>query len=117
MSGAHIVAPGETLGGIAEQYGLRLADLVAWNNIADANLIQAGQKIELSGHLPADPGDPGGRPSQGADREYVVQPGDTVTSIALAHAVSWKGIQVANNLADVNVITAGQKLIIPDNPH
>jgi LysM repeat protein len=101
VSGAHTVAPGETLGGIADRYGLSLDDLVRWNGIADPDHIRPGQLIELSGHEPA--GDPAS----------VVQPGDTLTSIAEAHDTSWKAIQEANGLADPDAIRAGQTLVVP----
>jgi len=44
---------------------------------------------------------------------YVVQPGDTLATIAALTGVSIIQIQQANNLSDVNQITAGQTLVIP----
>ncbi len=49
MSGAHIVASGDTLGAIAKKYDLTVEDLVKWNKIKDPNQIAVGQKIERSG--------------------------------------------------------------------
>jgi nucleoid-associated protein YgaU len=46
----HIVKPGETLSGIAEQYmgdSSKYAELAKLNGIADANLIRVGQKIQI----------------------------------------------------------------------
>ncbi|NJK43266.1 MAG: LysM peptidoglycan-binding domain-containing protein [Pleurocapsa sp. SU_196_0] len=46
----HIVKPGETLSGIAEQYlgdSGKYAELAKLNGIADANLIRVGQKIQI----------------------------------------------------------------------
>lgn len=122
MSGSHIVEAGDTLGGIAQKYGLKLDDLVRWNNIDNPDLIRVGQKVELSGHEPVDPGEvepgnPSPMPSQGQDRTYVVKSGDTLGGIALAHQTSWQLLASHNKIADPNLITAGQKLIIPDNPH
>ncbi len=86
MSGSHIVEAGDTLGGIAEKYGLKLDDLVRWNNIDNPDLIRVGQKVELSGHQPVDPGEvepgnPSPMPSQGQDRTYVVKSGDTLGAL------------------------------------
>lgn len=43
----YIVQPGDTLGKLAQKYGVTVADLVAWNNIADPNLIWVGQKLTI----------------------------------------------------------------------
>ncbi|MEZ5838936.1 MAG: peptidoglycan DD-metalloendopeptidase family protein [Hyphomicrobiales bacterium] len=43
--GTHTVNPGESLGGIAARYGMSSRDLMAVNNITDANHIRVGQRI------------------------------------------------------------------------
>jgi len=45
----HLVAPGQTLSGIAAEHGVSVADLVAANGIADPNLIRAGQRLVVPG--------------------------------------------------------------------
>ncbi len=65
VSGFHTVRQGETLLGIARQYGVTLPDLVAWNNVTDPNQIHVGQTIRVSpaGAAPvaiAAPGSAGG---------------------------------------------------------
>lgn len=47
-SGIHIVKPGDTLLGIARQYGVTLPDLVSWNTITDPNQIHTGQAIRVA---------------------------------------------------------------------
>lgn len=44
---------------------------------------------------------------------YVVQPGDTLSSIAVRFDVSWTEIADANNLSDPNNLNVGDVLIIP----
>ncbi|MEP6599356.1 MAG: LysM domain-containing protein [Actinomycetota bacterium] len=102
MSGSHIVEPGDTLSGIADKYQLKLEDLVRWNKIENPDLITVGQKIELSGHEEA----PG-------DQTYIVQSGDTLTAIAEKFDVSTADLGAYNKLENLDVITAGQELIIP----
>ncbi|RME86445.1 MAG: LysM peptidoglycan-binding domain-containing protein [Caldilineae bacterium] len=46
-------------------------------------------------------------------RTHVVQPGDTLLAIATRYGVSVEAIMKANNLADPNLIYAGQRLLIP----
>jgi len=105
MSGAHIVAAGETLGGIAAKYELALADLVKWNNITNPDVVSVGQKIELSGHEAA--------PGQGEDIVYTVVAGDTVSGLAERYGKRWIDIAAANKLEDIDHIEVGQKLVIP----
>lgn len=47
------------------------------------------------------------------DDEYVVQPGDTLSTIAVKFNTSIAGIQLANNLRDARVVQAGQRIKIP----
>ncbi|MDX9884940.1 peptidoglycan DD-metalloendopeptidase family protein [Thauera sp.] len=47
-SGYHTVRQGDTLLGVARQYGVTLPDLVAWNNVTDPNQIHVGQTIRVS---------------------------------------------------------------------
>lgn len=105
LSGAHIVAAGETLGGIAAKYGLRLEDLVRWNSITNPDLVQVGQKIELSGHEAS--------PEPPADIVHTVVAGDTVSGLAERYGKRWIDIAVANQLEDQDHIEVGQKLVIP----
>lgn len=43
----HVVRPGDTLLGIARQYGVTVKDLVAWNGLTDPNQIHVGQPLKL----------------------------------------------------------------------
>jgi murein DD-endopeptidase MepM/ murein hydrolase activator NlpD len=51
--------------------------------------------------------------AQSAGPTYVVQPGDTLYSIARIFGVSVDALQKANAIADPTLISVGQKLIIP----
>jgi len=44
---------------------------------------------------------------------YVVQPEDTLSSIAARFNVSLNDLMVANNISDPNVLSVGQELVIP----
>ena len=41
----YVVADGDTLSGIADKFNVSLADLIAINEITDANTIQLGQQL------------------------------------------------------------------------
>ena len=44
----HVVRPGETLSGIAARHGTSVSALVRLNNLADPNLIVAGQRLRIA---------------------------------------------------------------------
>ena len=117
LAASHVVQAGETLGGIALRYGLATSDLARWNGITDARLILVGQRIRLrpgtgqaqAAPSPAAPTAPGGQ----AARRYRVQAGDTLSGIALRHAVSLDALLAVNALSDPNHVLVGTTLTIP----
>ena len=134
----HVVKPGETLSGIAAQYGVAVEQLSGLNGITDPDRLAEGQALKLpstarvpgappSGVQPAaQAGGPtanpsgGGQPQAqasskptGATGEYVVQPGDTLSGIAKSLGVSLKALLDANELADPDRLKVGQKLAVP----
>lgn len=102
----HTVLPGETLSGIADEYGLTVDDLATVNNISDPNLIYAGQTLEIGAEVPAAYSPP-------SNVDYTVVDGDTVTSIAEHFGVTVSALLGANPLSDPNVVLTGQELTIP----
>lgn len=48
QEGTHVVRPGDTLLGIARQYGVSVKDMVAWNGLADPNQIHVGQTLRVA---------------------------------------------------------------------
>jgi LysM repeat protein len=55
----------------------------------------------------------GGTPPGGGGNVYIVQPGDTLYSIARKYGKSVTAIASANNLVSIHLIFVGQRLIIP----
>lgn len=117
----HTVAPGETLGGIAQRYGVKLSDLRKWNKKVKGDSIREGQKlrVEVSGR-----GGRSGRGSRGGSRggasaqggqtrsTYVVRSGDTGLSIARKRGFSMTDLQRWNRGVNLNRLRIGQKLTI-----
>jgi LysM repeat protein len=101
--GVHVVSEGETLGYIASLYGVTAEAIAAANGIVNENLISVGQTLII----------PGGSTSQSGGQTYVVQEGDTLSTIAAALGTTEQAIINANNLANANMIYVGQTLLIP----
>jgi LysM repeat protein len=103
----HIVQPGENLFRIALRYGTTVEAIAQANNIVNPWYIYVGQKLTIPGTGGAPPPpDPGGT-------TYVVQPGDTLHSIAIRYNTTVQALVVANNLPNPNLIYVGQTLRIP----
>ena len=87
-----IVDPGDTLSGIAAQFGVSLDALIAVNGITEPDLIFPGMVLDL----PAS--------------ECIVEAGDTLSGIAAQFGVSLQRIISVNPGIDPNLIHPGQVL-------
>jgi LysM repeat protein len=102
----HVVRPGETLYGISRQYGVPLDQLAAVNQITNPATIRVGQRLIIPTYRQQ-------TPATGAQRVHIVQPGETLSSIAARYGVSPKAIAEINQLENPSRIFSGQRLIIP----
>lgn len=126
----YTVEPGDNLGGIAEEYGVTIAELREWNSL-DGDIIRAGTilRIRMSGQqveaLERDKPKPVTKAekkkkappvrlpaAKASARTYVVKRGDTLSAIAKRYpGVSVREIMRHNGIGEN--IRAGQKLEIP----
>jgi LysM repeat protein len=120
----HTIARGESLAGIARQYGITVDQLLQINSITNPNLIYAGQQLTVF-TLPdeaapqADPNAAAPAPQPetpapaAASTTHVVQPGEHLSQIGRQYGVSWVAIAQANGIGNADTIYSGQTLIIP----
>ena len=97
----YVVQQGDTLSGIAQKFGVSLADLKAANpQILNPDLIFPGQVVVVpSGPLPG---------------TYVVQRGDTLSELAEKFGVSLAALEAANpQILNPDLIFPGQLIVIP----
>jgi len=103
----HTVKRGETLVGIALQYGLDYRELAGWNNIANPNVLAVGQVLVVS--APA-----GAKPLAGSITTPLISPGPPIEARPLANTPSMKveprGVKIPYTdraLAQMSVPEAG----------
>ena len=101
----HIVERGETLAGIARQYGVTVQALASANGIWNPNVLWAGMRLVIPSGSYQPP------PSQ--NNYYIVRWGDTLASIGRYFGTSIWSIAQANNILNLNHIYAGMYLTIP----
>lgn len=101
----YIIRSGDTLSAIATRFGLGVAALAAANpQIVNPNVIFAGQVLAIPGKFAA------------SGSRYVVQSGDTLNAIASRFGAGLSALVAANpQIADPNLIFAGQIIAIPGN--
>ena len=98
---------GDTLSELAIEYNTTVERLVELNNIANPNLIYAGDTLIV----------PTSDPSSNITQIYVVQYGDTLSKIAREYGTTVATLASINNIQNVNLIYVGQIIKIPSSSY
>ncbi len=93
------VVPGDALSTIAKRYGTTVDVIMASNGMRNTS-IKAGERLVLAA-------------GSDLNRVYVVQRGDSLTTIAKRFGVSLERLLDVNDLEDPEFLLIGQKLLIP----
>jgi len=110
----HLVKSGDSLWRIGQQYGVSVADLKKANNLT-SDMILVGQTLIIPWSGTAAPAPAPEKPSpvtSWPDVTYIVQPGDTATSIAKKFGVSQQDIMRYNYKDPDEWFNAGEKIAI-----
>lgn len=107
------VKPGETLGEIAERYGVSVNRLMQANGIKDPTLVQIGQQLVIPGQGSGGRRGGGSEGSRASGGSYTVKSGETLGEIAERLGVSVNGLMQANGISDPTLVQSGQRLVIP----
>ncbi|WP_282798585.1 LysM peptidoglycan-binding domain-containing protein [Lactococcus lactis] len=95
----HIVQSGDTLSGIASNWGTNWQELARQNSLSNPNMIYSGQIIRFTGGQ-----------SGATARTYTVQSGDNLSSIASRLGTTVQSLVSMNGISNPNLIYAGQTL-------
>lgn len=107
------VKAGDTLSDIAKRTGTTVDVLVRENNLRSAHLIFPGQQLRIPSAATTKPAEsPAPATPVAKQTTYVVQRGDTLSTIALKHKSTVAKIAADNNIVNPNRISIGQKLTI-----
>ena len=122
----HTVQAGETIEGIADEYGVAMADVLAWNGKSpDQLVLEVGAVVlvylpvaaEDSGDMPSPEVSPAPEkmpaPAPGAFDVYVVGPGDNLRRIAGRFGTTQQALIELNQIARPDHVEIGQKLKVP----
>jgi len=117
-SHAYVVQPGDTLSDLAAGWGLSVQAVMSANAIRDPNRIFVGQVLQIprqAAAITAPPAAPGAAPAPRppGGTTHVVQPGETLTSLAERWNTSVARLAEANGVTDPDLIFVGMKLLIP----
>ena len=114
-TGFHRVRRGETLSGLAAEYGVTVRQLRAWNGLGASDAVRAGQRMRVA--VPAAPRRlaPSRQASSAsaASRIHRVQRGETLMGLAKRYGVSIQALREANGLSAGDALRAGVTLKIP----
>lgn len=105
--GGYVVQAGDTLGVIADRYGVTLEALTALNGITDPNLVRVGQVLLI-------PGATGAVPENVMDTGAVLaQPGETVAALARRVGQDPALVAALNGVAETARTFPGQPVRVP----
>ncbi|MBG9989423.1 LysM peptidoglycan-binding domain-containing protein [Aerococcaceae bacterium DSM 111176] len=122
--GSHIVGSGDTLSGIAAVYGVTVDELYAWNGLSNS-FLQVGDIIAVGpqgasnvsqGPVYTEPTPeyttPYYPPVETSGNYITIQPGDTLSGLAMVLGTTTEAIMGANGLSS-DWLVAGQTLAVP----
>jgi murein DD-endopeptidase MepM/ murein hydrolase activator NlpD len=111
----HVVKSGETIYGLAREYGVKVEEILFINGIDDARKIQSGQRLRIPA-TPAMVPPINPDPSAPAVVLHRAQKGETLFGISRQYGISLQELRTVNSLSETYVLKSGDVLKIPVAP-
>jgi murein DD-endopeptidase MepM/ murein hydrolase activator NlpD len=125
----HVVQPGDTLWSISRKHGVDVDTLARANSLGPGSVLRVGRELTIppagaaaragasvapAGVAANKPPARSPRPASASGRtvSYVVEPGDTLWSIAERHGTTVEDLMARNDLEDADRLRPGQRLVI-----
>lgn len=105
MAATHIVRPGETLGMIAQSYGVDISTLAKANGISNAHVIHSWQELTIPSSASAQRNVPAAR------GRHIVRRGESLDSIAKIYGIDPRDLMALNKI--YGWIYPGDELALP----
>ncbi|NOZ71583.1 MAG: LysM peptidoglycan-binding domain-containing protein [Chloroflexi bacterium] len=102
----YTVQAGDTLSRIAQRFGTDSDVIIQLNALSNPNELRVGQQLRIPGVAPANAASVSGK-------VHIVQPGDTLFSIAQQYGISMDALAAQNQITDPDNLMVGQVLQIP----
>ncbi|MFM7732059.1 MAG: LysM peptidoglycan-binding domain-containing protein [Cyanobium sp.] len=112
------VQSGETLSEIADRHGMSVNQLMAINGLSNADHVEAGQTLRVSGRVTSASGRPSASSSsyrRGAS-EHVVRSGESLSTIADGYGVPMSRLVAINGISDPDLVQEGTRLKLTGSP-
>ncbi len=110
---AHVVQPGESLGSVAAANGLSTASVASFNGLTEDDWLYEGQTIQIPSADEAAVAAPTADTTATAAVPHVVQPGESLGSVAAANGLSTASLASFNGLTEDDWLYEGQTIQIP----
>lgn len=99
--GQYAVQPGDTLLGIALNYGMTWQELASFNGMTGSELLQVGQLL----WVPV-----AGEQDISTASTYIIEAGDTIISIAVEYGLDWNHLLDINGFNEHTLLQIGQTI-------
>ncbi len=101
----HVVQRDETLSQIALRYGTTIETITTANSLLNPDNVQVGQRLVIPGTQTT---------SQGMITTHMVQPGETLQTIAARYNSTPDSLSQLNNISSVDSLYAGQSILVSE---